>query len=119
MHAHTHEGATHVHIHYHHPEQQHTEAAHTHAHLSVTMGVLHGLAGAAHVLGVLPAVVLPTVAGSLAYLAAFGMGSICSMSAYGWGIGRLIHHAGPRPYRWLLTATSSAALAVGAVWLIG
>jgi hypothetical protein len=68
---HTHGPVTHDHLHAQRPAVA-TRAGHTHA--SFFMGVLHGLAGSSHFLGVLPALALPTRAAALAYIAAFGAG---------------------------------------------
>jgi hypothetical protein len=122
VHTHTHAGVPHTHIHYHEPALQHDRpGAHAHTHMAVAMGALHGLAGSAHVLGILPALALPTLAGSLAYLLAFGTGAIVAMMVYGWLIGTLLLHSarsGLNSLRWVLTGSSMAALAIGAVWLV-
>ena len=56
------------------------------------MGVLHGVAGTSHFLGVLPALAMPTRAAALVYIAAFGGGSILAMRA-------LAPRSEPRPVR--------------------
>ena len=123
VHTHTHAGLAHSHIHHHEPALRHDgPAAHAHTHMAMAMGALHGLAGSAHVLGVLPALALPTLASSTAYLLAFGAGAILAMSVYGWLIGRLLLHsarAGLDSLRWALTGSSMVAVAIGAVWLVG
>ena len=123
VHTHTHAGEVHTHIHHHQPELRHEgPGAHVHTHLAVAMGALHGLAGSAHVLGILPALALPTPAGSMSYLLAFGAGAIVAMTAYGWLFGRLLVHSarsGLNSLRWVLTGSSAAAVALGAVWLLG
>src|SRR5688572_27427720 len=43
-----------------------------HVHASFCLGVLHGVAGSSHFLGVVPALALPTLAASVTYIAAFG-----------------------------------------------
>lgn len=121
-HPHTHETQDHLHLHYHAPDESHeAPAAHVHVHMSLGMGVLHGLAGSAHVLGVLPSLALPTVPQSVGYLAAFGAGSILAMGLYGWTIGLLLSRLGRAAvgaYRAFLTGTAAAAIAVGVVWLV-
>ncbi len=123
VHTHTHAGVPHTHIHHHEPALQHDgPGTHAHTHMAVAMGALHGLAGSAHVLGVLPALALPTLAGSVAYLLAFGAGAIVAMTLYGWLIGRLLLHStryGLNSLRWVLTGSSTVAVAIGAVWLVG
>jgi sulfite exporter TauE/SafE len=84
------------------------------------IGVLHGIAGGSHFLGVLPALAFPTVAQATLYLAAFAFGTIVSMATFGvlvdW-LARRSHAAGADGYRVLLTAASTAATAVGCYWL--
>jgi ABC-type nickel/cobalt efflux system permease component RcnA len=121
-HRHLHDGVEHTHLHFHPPEREHgTRRAHLHSHLSISMGILHGLAGSSHVLGVLPALAMPSWGGSVGYLAAFGLGSIAAMTAFGWLIGLSLERlagTGLRSYRVFLAGTSLAAIAVGAVWLV-
>jgi hypothetical protein len=110
--THRHEGTAHEHVHV----QRGTVARRIgHAHASFFMGVLHGVAGSSHFLGVLPALALPTRAASLAYIAAFGVGSIAAMTGFGAAIGAA---PGPRTYRTFMLTAASLACAVGAVWLI-
>jgi len=49
-----------------------------HHHAATSLGVLHGLAGASHLLAVIPALALPTF-DAFAYMAAYLVGSIFSM----------------------------------------
>jgi len=120
-HEHNHDGVRHTHIHFHTDGKEHTtRRAHIHSHLSLSMGILHGFAGSAHVLGVLPALALPTQGQALVYLACFGLGSIGAMGLYGWLIDyslRGLHRHGLWPYQAFLTASSVLAIAVGTFWL--
>ena len=86
-----------------------------HAHASFGMGVLHGLAGSSHFLGVLPALALPTLTAALAYIAAFGVASILAMTAFGATLGAA---PGPRTHCAFMLASAAMAFAVGAAWLI-
>jgi len=94
--------------------------AHVHLRAAAAIGVLHGLAGSSHFLGVLPALALPSMAASIGYLAGFGVGTVAGMSGFAFGMGLLGHAAdAPRHRRWLLSASSAAAIIVGLVWLRG
>lgn len=127
-HAHTHGGLTHDHVHAHadhtHPAsaQGHAHAAaHTHTHTAFAVGILHGFAGSSHFLGVLPALGLPDLSSSLAYLGGFGVGTVAGMSLFASAMGLVAsraHHHGPRATRWLLSASSAAAVMVGVFWLV-
>ncbi|HKJ00327.1 MAG TPA: High-affinity nickel transporter [bacterium] len=122
VHRHVHDGLAHSHIHFHpHADAHEAPRAHAHTHVSFAMGTLHGLAGSAYVLGVLPALTLPNLGGSLVYLSGFGIGSIAAMGAVAWLLGASLERmerAGLRPYRLLLTTCSGAAIVIGAVWLV-
>jgi hypothetical protein len=90
-----------------------------HAHASFCLGVLHGVAGTSHFVGVLPALALPTRAAAMTYIAAFGIGTVAAMTAFAAAAGRLgaaTHH--PRAYRMIMTSAAAAAMVVGSWWLM-
>jgi hypothetical protein len=125
-HVHTHGAQPHAHLHMHRAgAEAHVPAVrqavpHTHAHASFGFGVLHGLAGSSHVLGIVPALALPTHAASMAYLLAYGAGNIAGMTAFSSAIGLAAARAedsGTSLYRGLLAACSVGAIAVGVFWL--
>lgn len=126
VHAHSHGGAAHAHVHVHAGAaaegEVHAAQGHDHTHASFAFGVLHGLAGSAHIFGILPALALPTRAASFTYLASYGAGTIAAMTAFSSIVGLVgarARHGGARAIRGLLYACSSAAIVVGAVWLSG
>ncbi len=86
------------------------------------IGTLHGLAGSSHLLGILPALALPTVADSLAYVAAFGLGSIAAMVAFSSALGLVslrLARGGAGAYQVLLATFSAVSILVGGWWLLG
>ena len=85
-----------------------------HAHASFLMGVLHGVAGSSHFLGVLPALAMPTRAAALVYIAAFGAGSILAMAGFGAALGAA---PGPRTQRAFMLSAAAVAFIVGGAWL--
>jgi hypothetical protein len=120
-HEHVHDGRAHRHIHVHGPRTAHEhgqERPHRHRHAAFAIGVLHGLAGSSHFLGVLPALAMPTTLSAIAYLAAYGVGTIVAMSSFSWIVGRVAGGIALRAYRTLLSACSLAAVAVGGYWLV-
>lgn len=125
VHAHTHGGVPHEHVHAHAGGARHAHPPgralpHSHTHAAFAVGVLHGLAGSSHLLGILPALAFPTRAESIAYLAAFGAATIFAMTAFAAAMGLIAGHArsgGAAFYRNLLYACSVAAILVGGVWL--
>ena len=58
-----------------------------HAHASFCLGVLHGIAGSSHFLGVVPALALPTRIAAITYIGAFGVGTVIAMTAFAAVIG--------------------------------
>ena len=145
-HAHSHDGARHAHVHVHvgsgvslapasaaadagpgGPDPIGAAPAHGHLHPATTraalaVGVLHGLAGSAHFLGVLPALALPTRTEAVSYVAAFGVGTILAMTVFAAAIGRLAASSASRGtsvYRGLLAILGGVAIIVGVAWLVG
>jgi hypothetical protein len=122
-HRHMHEGLRHTHIHVHDPRAKHSAGrSHIHGHGSFAMGVLHGAVGSAGIFAVLPALALPTLPESLLYLGMFCVGSVAAMTGYSWLIGAAMARIGGfslRPYRFLLSGSSTVAICVGCVWLLG
>jgi sulfite exporter TauE/SafE len=90
-----------------------------HPHASFCLGVLHGVAGSSHFFGVLPALALPSMAASMTYIAAFGVGTVAAMTGFA---GRRRHRAVPAA-QWRPAAARddgaplSLAITVGTVWL--
>lgn len=121
-HVHEHDGMTHAHIHVHddRPKRDHP-MEHTHGHRAAGIGALHGLAGTAHLIGVLPALLLPTRSAAAIYIFAFGVGSILAMTGFTWGMGLVANRfdrLGTRTYRLLLGTTCAAAIAIGCFWCV-
>jgi hypothetical protein len=112
-HEHDHGGPGHVHFHVHHSSG---EKAHVHTHAAFWVGTLHGLAGTAHLVGVLPSLALPTGLQTAGYLGAFGLGTIVAMTAFAATVGWF--SPGLRAYRWALGAASGLCALTGAAWIL-
>jgi len=125
IHPHTHDGQDHVHLHVHGAQSAHPQSKpnpHRHTHTAFAVGILHGLAGGSHFLGVLPALAFPNKWQTAAYLLAFACGTIAAMTSFSTILGLLARgciHTGHQLYRNLMLACSSAAILVGTYWLIG
>jgi len=124
VHEHEHDDVRHVHAHFHEASEAHRpvieSGLHSHTHGALSVGVLHGLAGSSHLLGVLPALLLPSNAGAIGYIVAFGLGSIAGMTSFSFLLGKLVMRldtARERFYRWILGSSSAAAIVVGVIWL--
>ncbi len=120
-HEHRHDGIVHGHFHVHsevksghHPEQ------HRHSHAPLGIGILHGLAGSSHLFGILPALMLPTRSAAVAYILAFGLGSILAMSFFSWLLGYFffkLRRSSLPLFRWMNMGFAMLAIGVGGVWI--
>jgi hypothetical protein len=90
-----------------------------HAHASFYLGILHGVAGSSHFLGVMPALALPTRQAALVYIGAFGIGSVIAMTAFAAAVGSIGWRLRDRAaQRVMMTSAALLALSVGAWWLV-
>lgn len=129
VHEHRHDGHRHVHVHAHDrgsdhksPTAHRSDGSHVHvrARAAFGVGILHGLAGSAHFLGILPALAFGTTADAAGYVTAFAVGTIAAMTLFAWAIGwvtRRFAGYGVSLYRGLLYTFGAAAIIVGLVWL--
>lgn len=117
-HPHEHDGARHAHPHLHLAvtDHDHPDAHRRHRHAPLWIGALHGVAGAGHLFGVLPALALPPIDAAL-YLAAYLAGAIASMAAFAALLGHFARRGRPTLLRRLLQGTGVAAIAVGGLWI--
>ncbi len=120
LHSHTHDGTPHLHLHSHAPPQG---AGHTHHHTrwdlrrSLGFGLLHGLAGSGAIVVLLIATV-PTRGAQLAYLGAFGLGTMVGMLAVSLSLAALVRLASRRGALWatvLHLGSAAASISVGLV----
>jgi hypothetical protein len=119
LHEHEHDGVRHMHVHLHTGAKAHgSPAAHHHGHAAFGLGTLHGVAGSSHLLGVMPALALPTRLAAGCYLGGFGVASIGVMAVLAAVVGRAGGHS-IRFHRRALITAGAGALAVGAFWLVG
>jgi hypothetical protein len=91
-----------------------------HAHASFYLGILHGVAGSSHFLGVLPALALPDTAEALAYIGAFGVGTVAAMTGFAALIAATGHRArrSSTAFRVVMQSASVLAMTIGAWWLV-
>jgi hydrogenase/urease accessory protein HupE len=97
-------------------------SSHHHGHKAFAVGTLHGLAGSAHLLAILPALALPSALAAGAYMVLFGTGSIVAMGTFALVVGWVASRHGasdPRAQSALLGLSSLFAVGVGLYWLYG
>ena len=100
--------------------RSHVQSPHVHGGKAFAVGTVHGLAGSSHLLGVLPALALPSDLAASAYLALFGAGTVAAMGTFSSLDGGIASH--PRTNRAatqtaLLATCAACAIAVGVFWL--
>lgn len=115
-HEHRHEGARHVHLHSH-----LTDKGHEHSHTPTLIGLMHGLAGAAPAVALVPLALFDSTLGGLSYLLLFAAGTAASMSVYALFAGYLAGRAAGFA-EWVGRAvgqfTGIGTIAIGIIWLI-
>ncbi|VAX25390.1 Nickel transporter UreH [hydrothermal vent metagenome] len=120
-HEHAHDDSGHAHAHAHSLMQNHDDKpAHIHTHAALAMGAFHGLAGGAHIFGVLPALAMPSTIDAVFYLIFFGAGTITAMAGFASVMGiasKKMHAKGEAGYKIMMKSFSTAAIMVGVVWL--
>lgn len=92
--------------------------AHVHTTAALLFGTLHGIAGTGGVLAVIPVLAMPTALGAGVYLLGFSAGTLASMVAFAMLLGRLSPRTHGSAYRRVFVAASTAAVVVGAAWLV-
>jgi len=118
VHVHAHAGVEHAHVHTHLGGTRAGPRAHTHTHAASWIGVLHGVSGGTHLIGMLPALALSRAA-AVTYAVGFGFGTIAAMAAFTIGLGLLTRRvASAHVQSALLHGCSAAALVVGVAWLL-
>ncbi len=129
-HPHTHineKGESYTHVHEHvHPDTN----VHQHVHKKVIrqsvlsaflIGTIHGLAGIAHLLGMLPALAFPTAFDSAMYLSGFGIGTIAAMVLFSYLLGFVSYRSKERSkpflYRSIQLTGAMVSIVVGVYWM--
>ncbi len=116
----------HAHLHAHPAAQPAHEHPHTdaetrrHRHLSTFVGAVHGLAGTAPAIALIPVTLIPDRSVALGYLAAFGVGTTLAMGAYAAIAARAVRPLAdsPRGARALGLVTGAWSMAVGLWWIL-
>jgi ABC-type nickel/cobalt efflux system permease component RcnA len=115
-HEHMHEGARHLHLHSH-----LLSGGHNHKHAPTLVGLMHGLAGAAPAVALVPLAMFETAFGGISYLLLFAIGTAVSMSVYalfaGYVAGRATRIA-EKFGRAVGQLTGLSTIIIGIVWLI-
>lgn len=115
-HEHTHHGSPHLHLHSH-----LLSGGHDHKHAPTLVGLMHGLAGAAPAVALVPLAMFDTAFGGITYLLLFAIGTAVSMTVYALFAGYVAHRAtrvAERFGRAVGQLTGLSTIIIGIVWLI-
>ena len=101
-------------------QPRHEKRARVHGRAAFAVGTVHGLAGSSHVLGIVPALLLPSDFAAAAYLLLFGAGSVVAMGTFSSLAGWLANRSGASPITQsaLLGLCSVLAFSIGGIWLV-
>ncbi len=113
-HTHTHEDVLahdHIHLHFR-GRNKHNR----HPHTSTSLGLLHGLAGASHLLAVFPALALPPI-GAVGYMAAYLFGSIITMGVFLMVISMATMKVGRKAFPLIVGSAGWLSVFTGLFWL--
>jgi len=94
---------------------------HAHGRAAFGVGVIHGIAGTSHLVGVLPALALPRAADGIAYLAGFGAGTVLAMVVFAQVVGQIARGCEGRGagfYLGWLRSCCVLAIVTGGIWLV-
>lgn len=116
IHTHTHNhgnGSKHQHFHFHlRGRKKHS----SHSHASTSLGFLHGIAGASHLLAVIPALALPPF-GAFLYLLFYLVGSVIAMGVVISVMSLATLRVGKKAIPLLFAITGSLSVFTGLFWI--
>ncbi len=116
IHTHSHQhdhGYIHDHVHVHFLGGKRHRSHH---HAETSLGLLHGLAGASHLLAVIPALALPPVE-AISYMAAYLLGAIFMMGIFLCVVSLAYGKVGKKFLPLLIASTGLLSVATGFVWI--
>jgi len=99
----------------------HTHTSDSHTHAPAAIGLMHGLAGAAPAVALVPLALIDSAVSGMAYLLLFGIGTAVSMAAYAAAAGYFAGRASgisERVGRGIGQLTGLTTIAIGFFWLI-
>jgi len=117
---HSHGDITHSHLHDQAHTKDHTKPANKGTHLPVMVGMLHGLAGSAPALALIPLAGQGDMLVVISYLLCFSLGVMLSMMLFGLGLGSvqkiLVEHS-QRLFQGSRAIVALTSTVLGSVWL--
>jgi ABC-type nickel/cobalt efflux system permease component RcnA len=103
-----------------HEESRHSREVSRHGHLSTLVGAVHGMAGTAPIVALIPVTLFGGFWPAIGYLAAFGAGTILAMGLYAFlaAVAARRVSSTVSAARGVALATGLASLGVGVWWII-
>lgn len=117
---HTHNGVEHTHL-VEGSKAQLTQGLFKHNHTPVLVGFVHGLAGSAPVIALLPSVMLNNDLSALLYLSLFSIGCLLGMACFGAFLANaqsVLHRVGGKAIIFFRALLGTGAIAFGIYWLL-
>ncbi len=116
IHSHNHKhanGNSHRHLHLHlYGQKKHSR----HSHAITSIGLLHGMAGASHLLAIMPTLTLPTII-AIFYMTAYLLGSVFAMSAFVLTLSFATLRTGKNLFKSIVGFTGGLSIITGVFWL--
>ncbi len=106
-----------VHRHWHQAGDQTHRGHGSGGHAPVFVGMLHGLAGSAPAMALIPAMAQGQMSAAFGYLAIFSFGVMLSMVAFGLGWGSLLQRLNERVLDWSRRLVAASSIIIGSYWL--
>jgi nickel/cobalt exporter len=125
LNKHTHEHSngsiehTHLHVHDHDKKIESSDQV-KEAHTPVMVGILHGLAGSAPALALIPAMMQTSLLEAMGYLVLFSAGVLFSMVTFGLSFGfvqKKLQQKSIKVFNWSRKVIATAAVGIGFYWL--
>ena len=111
---------THLHVDGHDKKLQNSQQL-KEAHTPVMVGILHGLAGSAPALALIPAMIQTSLLEAIGYLILFSAGVLFSMVTFGLSFGlvqKKLQQKSIRIFNWSRKIIASTAVGIGCYWLV-
>jgi len=106
-----------VHRHWHHAGDQNYQGHGRRGHAPIFVGMLHGLAGSAPAMALIPAMAQGQIGAALGYLLLFSIGVMLSMIAFGLSWASLLQRLNERLLDWNRRLVAISSIIIGSYWL--
>lgn len=106
-----------VHRHWHRAGDQNAQGHGRKGHAPIFVGMLHGLAGSAPAMALIPAMAQGEMGAAFGYLMLFSIGVMLSMVAFGLGWGSLLQRLNGRLLDWSRRLVATSSIVIGSYWL--